>query len=122
MQVRNTSILILIQVLFIFSCGNSGSNKKPRIEGDIFVDGSGNVINKIDDSNLKQGKWMTYHEGDESSTTNLPYLEYEGFYKDDKKEGYWKEYSRYGEIKDSVLYVEGVQKINGIKTYTVKSN
>ena len=34
----------------------------------------------------------------------------EGFYKDNQKTGYWKNYNRNGTLKDSVLFENGIPK------------
>ena len=116
-------IWILGVVLLInFSCSNTGDTEKLHAKGDVMVDQGGNVVNQLDDHNLKQGKWMIWREGDEKTMTNVRSLEYEGYYKDDKKVGYWKEYSKCSELIDSVLYIDGVQKIDGTKTHAFSSN
>jgi len=113
--------LFLKALAILYSCGHSDDKQKLHSVGDNYVDQSGNPVNLVDENNLKQGKWMIYRKGIENSMTSLASLASEGYYKDDKKTGYWKEYSKYGEIVDSVLYVNGVQKLGGTKTYSVSS-
>ncbi|MBP7808934.1 MAG: hypothetical protein KA163_06560 [Bacteroidia bacterium] len=91
-----------------------------QIVGNTYLDTGGDTVNRFDTKNRKQGKWMVWREGaNENSSTNINSLESEGFYKNDKKEGYWKNYTLYGEITDSILYVNGIQQITNPKTYTV---
>lgn len=110
--------MLSLSLLINYSCTNEEDDAKLHGGRDVVVDPGGNVVNQVDDNNSKQGKWLIYHEGNENTMTNLRWIIYEGWYKDDKKVGYWKEFSRYGEVVDSIFYVEGVQKIEKSKTYT----
>jgi antitoxin component YwqK of YwqJK toxin-antitoxin module len=57
-------------------------------------------INRKDRNNLKQGKWMYFYE---NGVVRL-----EGTYKDDKKNGYFKEYDRKGNLIKTEKYLEDV--------------
>ena len=55
-------------------------------------------INRKDQEGRKQGKWYVFYETGTLKT--------EGTYKDDKKNGYFKEYAENGDLKSIVKYVD----------------
>lgn len=82
--------------------------------------GGKDTVNLIDCDKRKQGKWVltkpvifdksiTPSATKESMKRKLVHITLEeGFYKDDKKVGYWKYYNEEdGVLKDSVLFING---------------
>lgn len=59
-------------------------------------------INQIDTAGLKQGLWKTYFP-------NMR-LNVEKRYKNDKLNGYYKTYSKNGELISAVLYIDGIEQ------------
>ncbi|TSA28013.1 MAG: hypothetical protein D4R67_04975 [Bacteroidetes bacterium] len=57
-------------------------------------------INRKDKLNRKQGKWITFWENGK--------MKLEGTYKDDKRNGYFKEYAESGDLLQITKYIEGV--------------
>jgi len=57
-------------------------------------------INRIDAANMKQGKWKYFYDNGQVSL--------EGEYKNDLKHGYFKEYSRDGNLLSTSKYIEGI--------------
>jgi uncharacterized protein len=57
-------------------------------------------INKIDNANMKQGNWMGFYEDGT--------VKWEGEYKNDLKNGYFKEYSREGNLITTQKYIDGI--------------
>lgn len=55
---------------------------------------NGDTINKIDNNNLRQGRWVNKVE----SLRGEPGYEEEGMYKDGKKEGIWRAYTVMGDL------------------------
>lgn len=114
-------IIICFISTLIFSCSNSTIDSTVFLH-DIYIDSNGDTINKFDSNNLRQGKWVVYRQGDDRSITNINSIDSVGVYKDNIKVGYWKKYSKYGDIVDSAFYENGVIKIDSNKTYTFTSN
>lgn len=54
-------------------------------------------INRRDREGLKQGKWFTFYENGN--------IRLEGTYRDDKKDGYFKEYTETGDLKKISKYI-----------------
>lgn len=113
----------LTLLLLLISCADPPPRKytpgHPEDPTVIFLDQYGDTINKVDDQNQRQGKWMIYsNEGNERSISKPNTLSDEGYYKDGLKEGYWKMYSEHGDV-DSILYIHGVQQIDPGKTYVI---
>ena len=59
----------------------------------------GKPVNAVDGSNMKQGLWVKFAPGDKTKVLE------EGTYKDNKKEGIWKEYYDNGNLKSEITYV-----------------
>jgi uncharacterized protein len=59
-------------------------------------------INRKDQNNLKQGKWYIFYDNGNVKT--------EGIYKDDKKNGYFKEYTESGDLVSVSKYVMDVKQ------------
>jgi antitoxin component YwqK of YwqJK toxin-antitoxin module len=54
-------------------------------------------INRRDKNNLKQGRWYTFWDNGK--------IKQEGFYRDDKKDGYFKDYTENGDLVNVFKYV-----------------
>jgi uncharacterized protein len=59
-------------------------------------------INRKDQNNLKQGKWYTFYDNGN--------VKVEGIYKDDKKNGYFKEYTENGDLVSVSKYVMDIKQ------------
>ncbi len=60
------------------------------------------TINRKDKNNLKQGRWYTFYDNG--------FIRQEGMYKDDKKNGYFKEYTENGDLISVSKYVSDVKQ------------
>jgi len=60
------------------------------------------TINRKDKNNLKQGRWYTFYESGS--------VKQEGMYKDDKKNGYFKEYTEAGDLISVSKYVNDIRQ------------
>lgn len=114
--------LSLSILLVLISCQNENELQKPLGECSYElrqVDQKMDTFNLIYDG-LKQGPWIVYKDIIPKSsillTDNTKTLQgkivrrtlEEGYYKDNKKEGYWKfYYEEDGSLKDSVLFKNG---------------
>jgi uncharacterized protein len=61
-------------------------------------------INRRDQNNLKQGRWYMFYDNGN--------VKVEGIYKDDKKEGYFKEYAENGDFVSVWKYINDVRQEN----------
>jgi antitoxin component YwqK of YwqJK toxin-antitoxin module len=59
-------------------------------------------INRRDQNNLKQGRWYTFY--------NNGNVKVEGIYKDDKKNGYFKEYTENGDLISVTKFINDVKQ------------
>lgn len=59
-------------------------------------------INRVDKNGLKQGRWKYFYEDGK--------LKVEGIYRDDKKNGYFKEYDEKGMLIDIAKYVNDIRQ------------
>ena len=103
---------ILVIVLFLIqSCGES---KEPAARECLFRGGSyeligHDTINLIDCDSIKQGHWIVHKYAVLNKQIGPERIvDEKGFYKDNKKQGFWKKYSTTGEVLDSVEYKDGV--------------
>lgn len=109
---------IAVSVLFLSSCGNKTNTNIKDILPQYELTAEKDTINYVDVNGLKQGHWIVYEKGpadvnttvtySADSLTNLHTVSYsgvikieEGFYKNDKKTGLWKNFSKDGSVKDS---------------------
>jgi len=77
----------LVLICFIVSISSQAQLKS-------FIIGvKGDTLNRVDQNNLKQGRWVTRVE----SLRGEPGYEEEGIYKDGKKEGLWRTYNLMGD-------------------------
>lgn len=116
--------IFFVSLLINFSCGNSEESSvytEPYLNerGEWQQDARpADTVNLTDANGLKQGKWVVFRQADEKSVTKMNSLDSVGYYKDNKKTGYWKKYSLRGEKVDSVFYEGGIVKLESNKTYT----
>jgi antitoxin component YwqK of YwqJK toxin-antitoxin module len=59
-------------------------------------------INRKDKNNLKQGKWFTFYDNGN--------IRQEGNYRDDKKDGYFKEYAENGDLVSVTKYINDTKQ------------
>jgi len=71
----------------------------------------GDTLNRVDQNNLKQGRWVTRVE----SLRGEPGYEEEGAYNDGKKEGTWRTYNLMGDLLAKENYKWGYK--NGLCSY-----
>lgn len=64
----------------------------------------GDTINKIDSKNRKQGNWIIFHEERMGEPAMLEY----GSYRDDKKQGSWRQFTRTGQLISSENFKKGL--------------
>jgi antitoxin component YwqK of YwqJK toxin-antitoxin module len=57
-------------------------------------------INRLDNAGMKQGRWMDFYEGGN--------VKWEGEFKNDLKNGYFKEYSKEGNLITTQKYIDGI--------------
>lgn len=77
--------------------------------------GSGDTINKIyGEDHIKHGRWVTYAlnlSKEKPTTDNAKTIRIkteEGYYRNNKKVGFWKFYNEDGTLKDSIEYKSDV--------------
>jgi uncharacterized protein len=61
------------------------------------------TINRKDKNNLKQGRWYTFYESGS--------IRQEGMYKDDKKNGYFKEFTEGGDLISVSKYINDIKQV-----------
>jgi hypothetical protein len=106
MQVLKIRQLFLLTItLFLFLINGKAQYKTWKLNA------AGDTINAIDNNNLKQGKWVIHVE----PLRGEPGYEEEGIFKDDKKEGIWRQYSLVGDIIAVEFYKKGGK--DGIQQY-----
>ncbi|MDP4282728.1 MAG: hypothetical protein Q8867_11380, partial [Bacteroidota bacterium] len=59
-------------------------------------------INRRDRNNLKQGKWFTFYDNGQ--------IHEEGTYRDDKKDGYFKEFAQNGDLISVSKYINDIKQ------------
>jgi hypothetical protein len=85
---------------------------------DVYIDQYGDTLNRTDSHDLKQGKWVIYRKGINGNLAGRYGIDSVGFFKNNKKVGFWKKVSKWGEVIDSVRYENCIVKIDAPKTYT----
>lgn len=65
---------------------------------------NGDTINKTDSKHRKQGAWMIFHEARMGEPALLEF----GFYRDDKKQGMWRQFTRTGKLIAAENYKKGL--------------
>ena len=103
LKIRQLLLLTIIQFLFLMNGVAQYKSFKLNAEGD--------TINAIDKQDRKQGKWVLHVE----PLRGEPGYEEEGIFKNDKKEGIWRQYSLVGDIIAVEFYKLGGK--DGIQQY-----
>lgn len=103
LKIRQLFLLIIIQFLFLMNGSAQYKTWQINAERD--------TINAIDHNNMKQGKWVIHVE----PLRGEPGYEEEGIFKNDKKEGIWRQYSLAGDIIAVEFYKLGGK--DGIQQY-----
>lgn len=83
--------IIILLILFLISTNLTLNAQTETYQG--------KPVNAVDGNNLKQGLWVKFVPGDKTKILE------EGTYKDNKKEGIWKEYYSNGNTKSEITYV-----------------
>ncbi len=86
LKIRQLFLLTTIQFLFLMNGLAQYKSYKLNDKRD--------TINAVDKNNLKQGKWVIHI----AELRGEPGYEEEGLYKNDKKEGIWRQYNLTGDI------------------------
>ena len=98
-------LLILFIALFLIGMNGMAQYKSYKLNAE------GDTLNAIDNSGLKQGKWVNHID----ELRGEPGYEEEGIYKKDKKEGIWRLYNLTGDIIGVENYQLGGK--HGIQQY-----
>lgn len=121
MRIINYHIVAII-VFIISSCQNNNEVEKKCFASFELNNSEGQLdtVNLIDCDKNKQGRWVVTKNiipkfsilpTDNNKTLHSKIIRRvveEGYYRDNKKEGYWKYYNEEdGSVKDSVLYING---------------
>lgn len=121
----NKIILIAILAFVLVSCNTKNEEHVPLSSS---IDGAtisqkgclasyetvnGERINKIYGGDIKDGHWIHYEfvipTAKENTNKKVVRAKIEeGYYKENKKEGFWKFYNKGGTLKDSVEYKNDV--------------
>lgn len=102
-------------LLMMISCGDNGARTAPIENAGKAVYSfelrgpTGSDTVNIIYNGLKQGKWIIRGKDKHGTSHHAEEKVEEGFYKDDKKVGYWKKYSPEGTILDSILFENGIE-------------
>ncbi len=106
LKIRQLFILIVIQILFLMNGNAQYKTYKLNEQRD--------TINAIDKKDQKQGKWVIRVE----EVRGEPGYEEEGIYKNNKKEGIWRQYNLTGDIIGVENYkLDGKDGIQQYYTY-----
>ena len=98
-------LLILFIALFLIGMNGMAQYKSYKLNAE------GDTLNAIDNSGLKQGKWVNHID----ELRGEPGYEEEGIYKKDKKEGIWRLYNLTGDIIGVEFYKLGGK--DGVQQY-----
>ncbi len=103
LKLKDLSLIIAIQFLFLMNGMAQYKSYKISIKKD--------TINIVDKNGLKQGKWLIHVD----ELRGEPGYEMEGVFKDDKKEGIWRQYNLASDIISVENYLHGGK--DGIQQY-----
>ncbi|MGZ3931317.1 MAG: hypothetical protein ACXVPQ_10335 [Bacteroidia bacterium] len=92
--------------------------RRAHPDHDVFIDQYGDTVNRTDNKGRRQGKWVIYRAGIDGSLSGSYGIDSVGYFKDNKKVGFWKKISKWGELVDSVRYENCIVKLEPGKTYT----
>jgi hypothetical protein len=111
---------IFFSVIFFSSCSSTSTDENANDSADInalLTPGVSNVppipdnissgLNSVDKDGKRQGKWIIYGKMQKDAAYTPTAKVEEGNYKDDLKEGEWKEYKPDGTEKRTVNYSAG---------------
>jgi hypothetical protein len=112
MKNQKTFWLTMIVVLFLIACQTKNTSteipKKSCLKSFEFIGPNlRDTVNRTD-CNGRQGKWiiMEYAVLNKHNSAEKVKTE-EGFYNNNKKEGYWKRFDKFGNLLDSSKYING---------------
>jgi antitoxin component YwqK of YwqJK toxin-antitoxin module len=103
LKIRQLQLLIIMQFLFLMNGFAQYKSYKISDKGD--------TINAIDKNGLKQGKWVIHVD----ELRGEPGYEEEGIFKNDKKEGIWRQYNLTSDLIGVENYKYGGK--DGIQQY-----
>jgi len=98
-------LFLLTSMLFLFFTNGMAQYKSYKLNED------GDTLNIVDNKGMKQGKWVNHIE----PLRGEPGYEEEGIYKNNNKEGIWRQYSLQGDIIAVEFYKLGGK--HGIQQY-----
>jgi antitoxin component YwqK of YwqJK toxin-antitoxin module len=106
MRVLKIQQLLLATVtLFVFFTNGIAQRKSFKLNKD------GDTINIVDNAGLKQGRWILHKD----EVRGEAGYEEEGIYKNDKREGIWRQYNLVGDLIGVENYFKGGK--DGIQQY-----
>lgn len=95
-------------MLLLASCGNTKQNTAvDSTAGTSSVQAAATDTNFVDAAGLKQGYWIITGQMQQASGYSPSAKVEEGMYKDNNREGMWKEYYPEGALKTEGEYVKG---------------
>jgi hypothetical protein len=103
----------LLPLLLLASCSSptetpkTTSNAVPVSSYTAYGPTPKDTFNLIDAKGMKQGKWVILGKMKKECDYGPDALVESGKYKDDKRVGWWKHYTKTGEVKDSVMCEAG---------------
>lgn len=103
LKIQQLTLLAAGMLVFFTNCMAQRKSFKLTEKGD--------TINIVDAAGLKQGKWVLRVE----EIRGEPGYEEEGIYKDDKREGVWRQYNLVGDLIGVENYFKGGK--DGIQQY-----
>ena len=98
-------LLILTIIMFLFLMNGTAQYKTYKLSAE------GDTLNAIDNKDLKQGKWVIHVD----ALRGEPGYEEEGIFKNNNKEGIWRQYNLTGDIIGVEFYKLGGK--DGIQQY-----
>jgi hypothetical protein len=106
MRILKIQQLLLLTVLLFTFFTNAGAQRKSYK-----INAKGDSINIVDAAGLKQGKWVLRVE----ELRGEPGYEEEGIFKNDNREGVWRQYNLVGDLIGVENYYKGGK--DGIQQY-----
>lgn len=101
-------LILFSGMLLLASCGNTKQNTAvDSTAGTSSVQAAATDTNFVDAAGLKQGYWIITGQMQQASGYSPSAKVEEGMYKDNNREGMWKEYYPEGALKTEGEYVKG---------------
>lgn len=101
-------LILFSGILLLASCGNTKQNTTvDSTAGTSSVQAAATDTNFVDAAGLKQGYWIITGQMQQASGYSPSAKVKEGMYKDNNREGMWKEYYPEGALKTEGEYVKG---------------